>query len=201
MSSETVVDVYGNSAEQIYKGLEGSFGIPKDFSKREDEATKLQDEFYFMEDDANEILANIGLEQKMDISNYPTDQLFRIFRYYHKGSEKEEDGKMVPIDPLPDYKAGDGSYEDELYKIGYKLGRIGTVGLYYRLLPDTNFRHGYWIGKMEKAIELDDDNLILEVSREVKIYNAETADEEFGKIVNGIFVASEETKVPVRPQR
>ena len=144
-----------------------------------------------MEDDANELLANIGLEQDLDFDKEPRDMLMRIFRYYHLQSEIKEDGKTRYNDPLPYYKVGDKSRDEELYNFGHELGKLGNIGIYYRLLPDTSFRHGYWTGKMERAVELNNDDLIIEVGREIKLYNANTAEEELGNIVNNIFKEEE----------
>ena len=188
---EEPTDSYGRTEKEIYNDMESYFDMPKDFGETVEEAELRQGEFFFLEDDANELLANIGLDQKMNLENYPREQLFRIFRYYHLKSEKEENGKRVYVDPLPTYKAGDESYEKELFKFGYKLGKGGEVGIYYRLLPNFQFRRGYWVGKMERYIELNDDNILRELSREIKVYDAMKADEEMGFIVNNIFKEEE----------
>ena len=185
-------DAYGRTEKQIYDEMEKYFEISKDFGKTFDEEDSLQQDFFFIEDDANELLANIGLSQKMDLSKFPRIQLLRIFRYYHVKSEKMVDGKKKYVDPLPDYKAGNESFEKEIFKFGYKLGKGGEIGIYYRLLPNFQFRRGYWVGKMERYIELNDDNILKELSREIKVYDAMNADEEMGYIVNNIFKEDEE---------
>ena len=192
---EEPTDAYGRTEKEIYNDMESYFDMPKDFGDTVEKAELRQGEFFFLEDDANELLANIGLDQKMNLENYPREQLFRIFRYYHLKSEKEENGKKVYVDPLPTYKAGDESYEKELFKVGYKLGKGGEVGIYYRLLPNFQFRRGYWVGKMERYIELNDDNILRELSREIKVYDAMKADEEMGFIVNNIFREEEKERV------
>lgn len=185
---EEKTDSYGRSEKEIYDELEKDFPISKGFGKVLDENDELTYEYYFLEDDANELLANIGLDQNLNYSEIPRDKLLRIFRYYHQKSEKKlENGKKSYVDPLPDYRAGTDSFENEIKKFGYELGKVGEIGIYYRLLPDDNFRHGYWQGKMERAVELDDDNIILEVSKEIKIYDAMEAENELGNIVNSIF--------------
>ena len=192
---EKVIDEYGRTAKDVYNDLESEFKIPKDFGNTQDEAELNQAMHYFWEDDANELLANIGLEQDFDITKYPRDQLFRIFRYYHADSEKiNQDGKVEYNDPLPYYKVGDGTPEDELYKFGYELGKTGEIGIYYRLLPNINFRYGYWTGKFERAVELNDDTLILDVGKEIRIYDAEKAEQELTNIVNNIFVEKSSNK-------
>ena len=192
---EKVIDEYGRTAKDVYNDLEGEFKIPKDFGNTQDEAELNKAMYYLWEDDANELLANIGLEQDFDITKYPRDQLFRIFRYYHADSEKyTQEGKVEYNDPLPYYKVGDGTQEDELYKFGYELGKTGEIGIYYRLLLDTNFRYGYWTGKFERAVELNDDTLILDVGKEIRIYDAEKAEQELTNIVNNIFVEKSSNK-------
>lgn len=186
-----IVDSYGRTEKQIYDDMEKDFSLPKDFGTYFDEEDPLQQEFFFIEDDANELLANIGLEQKLDLSNYPREQLRRLFRYYHLKSEKDVNGKKEYVDPLPDYRAGNESYEKEMFKFGYNLGKIGTIGIYYRMLPNFQFRRGYWVGKMERYVEQNDDNILRELSKEIKVYDALKADEEMGYIVNNIFVEEE----------
>lgn len=193
-----IVDSYGRTIDEIYDDMEKDFSIPKDFGDIHDEENVLQQDFYFLEDDANELLANIGLEQNMNLSEYPREQLKRLFRYYHLKSEKEVNGKKEFVDPLPDYRAGDESYEKEMFKFGYNLGKIGTLGIYYRLLPNFQFRRGYWVGKMERYVEQNDDSILRELSKEIKIYDALKADEEMGYIVNNIFVEEEPTEIHKR---
>lgn len=187
------VDAYGRTERQIYAAMEDYFKIPKNFENASDD-DDLKLSFYFMEDDANELLANIGLEQNMDFSEYPRSQRSRIFRYYHAKSEKKVNGKIEYVDPLPTYKVEDESFEKEMFKFGYHLGKGGEVGIYYRLLPNFQFRRGYWVGKMERYIELNDDNILRELSREIKVYDALKADEEMGYIVNNIFVEDNKGK-------
>lgn len=184
-------DAYGRTVKQIYNELESVFPMPKELGKTEEEANELEGELFFIEDDANELLANIGLSQSMDLSNYPREQLLRIFRYYHLASEKVENGKKQYVDPLPSYTAGNESQDEELYKLGYELGKKGEIGIYYRLLPLIQFRRGYWIGKMERYVDLDDDNILRELSTELKVYDASKFDEEMEYIVNNIFKEEE----------
>ncbi len=187
------LDGYGRTEKEIYESLEDDFEIPKDFENASDE-DDLKLDFYFMEDDANELLANIGLEQNMDFLEYPRAQLLRIFRYYHAKSEKVVNGKKEYVDPFPNYKAENESFEKEMFKFGYLLGKEGKVGIYYRLLPNFQFRRGYWVGKMERYVELNDDNVLRELSKEIKIYDALKADEEMGFIVDNIFKEDEKEK-------
>ncbi len=193
------VDENGKTEKEIYEELEKLSGIPKDFDqyRETDEENELLYEYFFLEDDANTLLANIGLEQNFDLTYYPRDQLKRIFRYYHPKSEIKNGDKTEIIDPLPEYRVGNGSYEEELFKFGYKLGKIGQLGIYYRLLPNFQFRRGYWVGKMERSVELNDDDILRELSNEIKIYDATQANEELGYIVNNIFTEDDEQ---VRPK-
>ena len=192
---EKIIDEYGRTANDVYNELENEFKISKNFGKTQEEAELNEAAYYFWEDDANELLANIGLEQDFDITKYPRDQLLRIFRYYHADSEKIlNNGKTEYNDPLPYYKVGDETPEDELYKFGYELGKGGEIGIYYRLIPNVNFRYGYWTGKFERAVELSNDNLILDVGKEIRIYDAEQAEQELTKIVNNIFVEKSSNK-------
>ena len=184
-------DDYGRDEKAIYKELESDNTIPNDFEQIQED-NDLFYEYHFLEDDANELLANIGLDQNIDLTNYPRDQLKRIFRFYYPQQERIVDGKKEYIDPLPEYRVGDGSYEEELFKFGYKLGKGGTLGIYFRLLPEFQFRRGYWVGKMERSVDLNDDNVLRELSKEVKIYDATQANEEMGYIVNNIFREEEE---------
>ena len=188
------IDEYGRTEQEIYAELERKLVIPKNFDQYREDDNTLYFEFHFLEDDANELLANIGVNQKCDVTNYPKDQLKRIFRYYHSKSEKIVDGKNKIVDPLPEYKAGNGSYEEELFKFGYLIGKGGTIGIYYRLLPIFQFRRGYWVGKMERSVELNDDEILRELCREMKIYDAKEANDEMGYIVNNIFKEEPEEK-------
>ena len=180
-------DEYGRNEELIYEELMGNSSIPKDFESKLADDNELIQEYYFLEDDANELLANIGLEQKLDFINVPRNQLKRVFRYYHPLSQTEEEGKKKDIDPLPDYRVGDKSFEEEIFKFGYHLGKGGKLGKYYRLLPDFQFRRGYWVGKMERCVDLNNDDILRELSREIKVYDATQANEEMEYIVNNIF--------------
>ena len=186
---ETYTDGYGRTEKQIYEELLKGCKIPKDFDTfvEDKDGNDLFLEFHFWDDDANDLLANIGLGQDFDSSAYPKDQLKRIFRYYHDGQKKMVDGKKVDNDPLPDYRVGDDSYEKEMFKFGYALGKGGDLGIYFRLLPIFQFRRGYWVGKMERSIELNDIEILRELSNEIKLYDAKQANDEMGFIVNNIF--------------
>ena len=48
---------------------------------------------------------------------------------------------------------------------------------------------------MERYVELNDDNILRELSREIKIYDVMKADEEMGFIVNNIFREEEKERV------
>ena len=190
-------DDYGRTEKQIYNDLLEGNKMPDDFDVFKDDEEKNDNslffDFHFLEDDANELLAEFGLDQNFDISNYPKEQLKRIFKFYFPRQSEIVNGKEELVDPLGDYKAGNDSFEEEMFKIGYKLGKAGTLGIYFRLLPHFQFRRGYWVGKMERSIELNDDDVLRDLSREIKIYDATQANEELGYIVNNIF---KEEKAP-----
>ena len=178
--------------KKLYEEMEDDFDLPKEFGTYHDQEDDNYLNFFFLEDDANELLSNIGLEQNINITNYPKEQLLRLFRYYHLKSESMVDGKKKYVDPLPDYKVGDGSYEEELFKFGYNIGKKGEVGIYYRLLPEDQFRKGYWIGKMEKYVEENDKRILQELSKEIKVYDIVNYEEEIDYIVNNIYKDSKE---------
>ena len=198
---EVFTDGYGRTEKQIYEELLRKSTIPINFDVfvETSEDNALFFDYRFLEDDANELLANIGLDQNFDLTNYPRNQLKRIFRYYHPKQETIVNGKKEYVDPLPDYRVGKGTYEEELFKFGYLLGKGGTLGIYYRLLPNFQFRRGYWVGKMERSVELNDNNVLRELSNEMKIYDATQADDEMGFIVNNIFRDEEDPVATVTP--
>jgi len=183
-----VRDIYGRSEEDLYNELEKDYIIPKELGKNKDEVDYNQSELFFWEDDANEILASIGLDQNFSLSDVDNEKKQRLFRYYHDKSQKTlEDGKKVDINPLPHYRANSNNYEIETYKLGYELGKKLNIGMYYRLLPEDNFRDGYYLGKFETAIELDNDNLILEVAKELQVYDATKKEEYLEYLCNNCF--------------
>ena len=178
--------------QKLYDEMEDVFDLPKEFGTYHDQEDDNYLDYCFLETDANELLANIGLEQNMNISNYPREQVLRLFRYYHLKSESVVDGKKKYVDPLPDYKVNGGSYEEELYKFGYNLGKEGKVGIYYRLLPIDEFRKGYYVGKMERYIDQNDQNILRELRQEIKVYDVLNYENEIDYIVGNIFKESKE---------
>ena len=183
-----VRDAYGRSEKDLYNELEKDYTIPKELGKTKDEADENQAELYFWEDDANELLASIGLDQNFSLENVDKEQRDRLFRYYHSKSQKTLDnGKVVDVDPIPSYRAESNDYEVEMKKLGYELGKQLNLGIFYRLLPDDNFRNGYYLGKFETAIELDNDNLILEVAKELQVYDALKKEEYLEYLCNNCF--------------
>ena len=181
-------DVYGRSEKDLYDELESFYTIPKELGNNEDERNISLGELYFWEDDANDFLSTIGLDQNFSLENVDKDRKERIFRYYHSKSQKVlEDGRKVDIDPIPNYRAESNDYEVELNKLGYELGKHLNLGMYYRLLPEKSFRDGYYLGKFETAIELDDDKLILEVARELQVYDAAKKEEYLEYLCNNCF--------------
>ncbi len=141
-------------------------------------------------DEVNELLQNMGLDYTIDFEKIPADRLKRIKTYYEKNSWTSDDyGNVVERDPFSDFYSSGKDPKEELYNLGYMLGQKNDLGIYYLLLPDINFSRGYWNGKFISAVEKNDDNMILEVSNEMKVYNPETAEEELSKIVNTVFSA------------
>ena len=185
---EVEKDVYGRSVKDVYDELEKDYTIPKELGTTRDEADENLSELYFWEDDANDLIASIGLDQNFDLKDFPKDRLERLFRYYHAKSEKvNENGKKEDIYPIPFYSATSSNYEEELYKFGYELGKTTNLGVYYRLLPEDRFRDGYYLGKFETAIELDNDKLILEVAKELQVYDASKKEEYLEYLCNNCF--------------
>ena len=192
---EVKKDVYGKSADDYYKELESDYTIPKELGTNQDEVDYNQGEFFLWEDDANDLLASIGLDQNFSLDGVDKEKRERLFRYYHNNSQKtQEDGKIVDINPVPFYRAQSNDYELEINKLGYELGKKLNLGVFYRLLPDDNFRHGYYLGKFETAVELDNDKLILDLSKEMQVYDASIKDEELAYLCNNCFKEKEEEK-------
>lgn len=183
-----VKDIYGRSVSDLYNELEKDYSIPKEFGSTRDEADENLSELFFWKDDANDLLTAIGLDQNFSLDSVEKDKRDRIFRYYHGKSQKVlEDGKKVDINPIPYYRAESNDYETEMNKLGYELGKKLNLGVYYRLLPDESFRNGYYLGKFETAVELDNDNLILEVAKELQVYDASKKEEYLEYLCNNCF--------------
>ena len=149
---------------------------------------ELEVEEMFWEDDVKECLHEIGIDYDYSLDNVPKDRIQRIYEhYYNQSKEMNDRGEYIDVDPIPEYYAGNGSSIEELFKLGYTLGNIGVVGCYYKLLVDINFARGFWLGKFEKAINEDNDQIILDVSKDMKIFDPETAEKELTDIVNKCF--------------
>ena len=141
-------------------------------------------------DEANDFLQDIGIDYVFDLEKIPVDRLKRIRNYYEKYSWTSDDyGNIIERDPLPNFYSSGKEPKEELYSLGYKLGQINDLGIYYLFLPDINFSRGYWNGKLFNAVEKNDDNMILEVSKEIKVYDPVTAEDELTRIVNSVFSA------------
>ena len=69
MNTNEFVDEDGRTEKQIYAEMEPYFGVSKNFGKSAEAAEKMQEEYFFIEDYANQLLSNIGLDQNMDLSN------------------------------------------------------------------------------------------------------------------------------------
>ena len=146
------------------------------------------EEPYLWKDDIEDILSELGIDPDFEVPLFPKEQLDRIEEYYGSQSKAINDDNMYEeFDPLPLYSAGVGSAKKELYKLGYAVGSEEHIGRYYKLLPLINFSRGYWLSKFERAVKDDNDNMILEVSREMKIVNPKTAEKELTSIVNRCF--------------
>lgn len=183
-----VKDVYGRSEKDLYNELEKDYAIPKELGKDKDETDENLAQLYFWEDDANDLLASIDLDQNFSLENVDKEKRERIFRFYHSKSQKTLDnGKKIDINPIPYYRAESNDYEVEMNKLGYELGKQLNLGIFYRLLPDDNFRNSYYLGKFETAIELDNDNLILEVAKELQVYDASKKEEYLEYLCNNCF--------------
>lgn len=142
----------------------------------------------FWKEDVEMILSDLRFDPDFVVPTFPKEQLDRIEKYYARQSEFiNEDAMIEDVDPLPDYVAGNGSVKNELYKLGYAVGAHEQIGKYYKLLPFIYFSRGYWLGKFERAVQEDNDDLILEVAREMRIVNPKTAEKELTSIVNRCF--------------
>lgn len=180
-------DPFGKTIREIYDDIDNRIRERKEMAESGDIEDLLFDPL-FWEEDANIILNEIGIKKTFNFEKVSVNMLRRLYRQYHSQAEElDDDAIRVPSDPLPTYYAGDGKPYDELYKLGYTLGNSNTLGRYYLLLPDINFSRGYWMGKFEKAVSEDNDDLLIELSQEIKLYNPEKAEEELNYLVNNCF--------------
>lgn len=140
------------------------------------------------EDEANNILQDLGIDYYLEVSKMPYNRLERIRNYYEKKSwSSDNQGNIVYDDPMPYYYSSGRKPEVELFDLGYKLGEMGSLGTYYLLLPDINFSRGFWKGKFVRAVQEDNDEMILEISNEIKLFDSQTAEKELADIVNSVF--------------
>jgi hypothetical protein len=148
----------------------------------------------FWEEDANYILRELGIDYRFNEKNVPEETISRLVEFYKDKIIDFSDEEAIPfdIDPAPNYVPGNGPARKELYTFGYTLGSEGQVGKYYVLLPNKDFAKGYFIGKFEKGINENDDNIILEVSKEIKVLDPEGAEKELSSIVEKCFSETEE---------
>ena len=183
--NDSYEDDFGKTIREIYEDIDRRIEDRKEEINLPDQ---VEIQPIFWEEEANQILQEVGIDYEFNADNVPQDRMDRIYNYYSPSAEEiDDDAVYVDVDPIPKYYAGDKDYKQELNKLGYTLGKVGNVGMYYRLLIDLNFSRGYWLGKFEKAVEEDNDNMILEVSKEMKLYDPSTAEKELTRVVNKCF--------------
>ena len=179
-------DPFGKTIREIYDDIDQRIAARKETEGYEQYLDGYEPEFW--QEDANDILMDVGIEYEFKISEYSKEKLDRIHEYYKDNAEVlNDDAILVPNDPIPTYYSGNGKTEVELYNLGYALGSTGEVGKYYLLLPILSFSRGFWTGKFEKAVKDDNDDLILDVSRDIKVFDPTTAEDELASIVNKCF--------------
>ena len=184
-------DPVGKTIREIYDDIDEREKDWEELKQFSDSSDTYEPDFW--EEDANDLLSELGIDKKIDIKTVPTEKLDRIYDYYSaKENTVDEEGEIIPYDPIPFYHAGNGKPDSELYDLGHTLGSLGELGVYYILLLDINFSRGYWMGKFEKAVKEDNDNLILEVSKEMKVYDPENAEAELSSVVDKCFGGKQE---------
>lgn len=180
-------DPFGKTIREIYDDIDNRIRERKEKAELGD----FDDLFFdllFWEENANMLLEEMGIKKTFNFEKVSMAMLKRMHqKYYLQSQMLDDDAIRVPRDPLPTYYAGDGKPSEELYKLGYTLGSSGDLGKYYILLPDINFSRGYWMGKFEKAVTEDNDDLIIEVSQEIKLYYPEKAEEELNYVIKNCF--------------
>ena len=149
----------------------------------------------FWEEDANYLLREIGINYRFNENDVPEETISRLVDYYKdRIVDFTDDAVRFDIDPVPEYQAGNESASKELYKLGYSLGNEGQVGKYYVFLPNKDFAKGYFVGKFEKGINENNDEMILEVSREIKVLDPDGAEKKLNSIVKKCFSETEENE-------
>lgn len=178
-------DPTGKTIREIYDDIDRRIE-----ERKEDEEFPFDIEFEtdFWVEDSNELLTELGIDSKFNLEGVPLDKLDRIYKYYEPRSQEMNDEAMYfDVDPIPHYYSKNGSFTSELHKLGLELGHAGVVGKYYRLLADINFARGYWQGKVEKSFDEKNDEILIEVSKEIKLYDPLVADEELAMAINNCY--------------
>jgi hypothetical protein len=185
-------DPTGRTIREIYDDIDNRKELRNNPELKEVDQIHIFDTI-FWEEDANYILRELGIKYRFDEKDVPEETISRLVEFYKdRIIDYTDDAEQFDIDPTPNYTPGNQTADKELYKFGYTLGGEGQVGKYYVLLPNKDFAKGYFVGKFEKGINENSDDIILEVSQEIKVLDPEGADKELTSIVSDSFSETEE---------
>lgn len=170
-------DPVSEDLDSIYKKMDIDKMVHEaDYELTEEEKDDI--EFMFWEDEARDLLENIGCSISINLDSVPRDRLKRMFERYDDASViYDEKGNDINNDPLEHYHI-EGNSKKGLYNLGYELGLIGELGMYYRLLPLIEFSRGYWKGLLEKGRKENDQNIISLITEEIRVYDPSKVQEE-----------------------
>ena len=141
-----------------------------------------------------EYLELLGIKYDLSGIDIPEDRKERLFNeYFAQTIDFDDKGNVIKNLPTIDKKKIVGNTPDELlFSCGEILGSQEELGEYYKLLSLLPFAKGYWYGKFSNAVLEDDDSKILEVSREIKVFDPNHAEKYLGEIVDTCFKEEKE---------
>lgn len=136
----------------------------------------------------------LGIKYDLSGIDIPEDRKERLFKeYFAQTIDFDDKGNVITNLPMIDKEKIVGNTPDELlFSCGELFGSQEELGDYYRLLSLLPFAKGYWYGKFSNAVLEDDDSKILDVSREIKVFDPDHAEEYLGEIVDTCFKEEKE---------
>lgn len=114
------------------------------------------------------------------------DKLKKLEEKYSAGAvAPNKYGELKPVDPLKNWNYDDDSIEESVaYEAGHFLGLKGKLGIYYKLLSDSEFARGYWLGCAKKLIEEDNFDKLKILKSEIDDLRPGKAEEEMKNIIS-----------------
>ena len=142
-------------------------------------------EYFLWGEELDFLLNDLGVNAPIDFGVIPIDRLDRIYNKYHPYSITYDDyGNEIDFDPLPRYHIEEGQNPKEgLFTLGYRLGLMGELGTYYKILPEINFSRGWWCGLYTRGIKERDPNIVSKLREEIALYDPNIVDFELARIV------------------